>query len=62
MSMMWKNKICTYVGLTYLELAATAKENNKECVQYLLERGANYHSAYAGIDIILFQSFVSNKC
>ena len=45
-----------YVGLTYLELAATAEENNEECVQYLLERGADYHSAYAGIDIILFQS------
>ena len=65
MSLMWKNKthnIYTYVGLTYLELAATAKKNNEECVQYLLERGADYHSAYAGFDTILFQSFVSNKC
>ena len=65
MSLMWKNKthnIYMYVGLTYLELAATAKKNNEECVQYLLERGADYHSAYAGKDIILFQSFVSNKC
>ena len=51
-----------YLGLTYLEIAATATENNEECVQYLLKRGADYHSAYAGIDIILFQSFVSNKC
>ena len=51
-----------YVGLTYLELAATAKKNNEECVQYLLERGADYYSASAGMDIIFFQSFVSNKC
>ena len=51
-----------YVGLTYLELAATAEENNEECVQYLLERGAEYHSAYAGLDIIFFQRFVFNKC
>ena len=45
-----------YVGLTYLELAATTKENNEECVEYLLERGADYHSAYAGINIIFFKA------
>ena len=41
-------------------MAATAEENNEECVQYLLERGAEYHSAYTGLYLILFQSFVSN--
>ena len=50
-----------YVGLTYLELANTAKKNNEECVQYLLEKGAEYHSAYAGIDIIFFKAlFLTN--
>ena len=31
-----------------MELAATAPENCEECIQYLLERGADYHEAYTG--------------
>ena len=38
----------TYLGLTYLELAATASRKNKEGVQYLLDKGADYHEAYTG--------------
>ena len=37
-----------YLGLTYLEVAASAQTNKKACVEYLLKSGAGYHEAYTG--------------
>ena len=43
-----------YLGLIYLEIAATAHENKERIVEYLLDSGAGYHKAYTGNIYIFF--------